>query len=75
MINYNTTYSKTIHKYFFKSFYNKTIKKEYESQTQQHNVRHTNIIGIKDVIISEKLRKKEILSGNIANIIILAKPA
>lgn len=29
VVNYNTAYSKAVHKYFLKAFYNKTNKKEY----------------------------------------------
>lgn len=58
-INYNTAHSKVAHKYLLKAFYNKTNKKEYNAQIRQHNVHHTNIIAIKDVIISEKAREKE----------------
>ncbi len=35
---------------------------QYNLQIRQHNVRHTNIIAMKDVIISEKAREEEILS-------------
>ena len=55
------------YKYFLKAFYNKTNKKEYDLQIRQHNVCHTNIIAIKDVIIKEKGRKKEGLSEDIAD--------
>ncbi len=40
-----------------------TNKKEYELQIWQYNVRHTNIIATKDVIISEKARKKKLSEG------------
>ena len=56
-----------MHKYLLKVFYNRTNKKEYNSQIQQHNVYHANIIAIKDVIIEEKARKKEGLSEGIVN--------
>ena len=42
-------------------------KKEYNSQIWQHNLRHTNIIVIKDVIIEEKVREKGRLSKDIAD--------
>ena len=58
-VNYDTAHSKAAHKYFFKTFYNKTNKKEYNAQIWQHNIRHTNVIAIKDVIISKKALKKE----------------
>ena len=53
-VNYDTTYSKAVHKYLLKAFYNRTNKKEYDVQIWQHNVCHTNIIAIKDVVISKK---------------------
>ncbi len=62
-INYNTAHSEVAHKYLLKAYYNKTNKKEYKSQIGQHNVRYTNIIAIKDVIISEKVREKELSEG------------
>ena len=61
-VNYNTAYSETAYKYFLKAFYNKTNKKEYKLQIRQHNIRHTNIIGMKDIIILEKTREKKRLS-------------
>ena len=51
MVNYDIAHSKAAHKYLLKMFYNKTNKKKYNLQIGQHNVRHTNIITIKDVII------------------------
>ncbi len=62
-VNYDTAYSETAHKYLLKAFYNRTNKKEYESQIWQHNVRYTNIIAMKDVIISEKVREKKLSEG------------
>ena len=50
-------------------------KKEYNSQIWQHNLRYTNIIAIKDVIIIEKAKEKEKLSKSIADITTLAKVA
>lgn len=32
VINYDIVYNKTTYKYFFKAFYNKTIKQDYKSQ-------------------------------------------
>ena len=58
-INYDTAHSKADYKYLLKAFYNKTNKKEYDAQIQQHNVRHTNVIAMKDVIISKKALKKK----------------
>ncbi len=51
-------------KYLLKAFYNRTNKKEHDSQIWQYNVRHTNIIVIKDVIaVAEKGREnKELLA-------------
>ena len=58
-VNYDTAHSKAAHKYLLKAFYNRTNKKEYDAQIWQHNVRHTNVIAMKDVIISKKTLKKE----------------
>ena len=66
-VNYDTVHSEAAHKYLLKAFYNRTNKKEYDSQIRQHNVRHTNIIAMKDVIIEEKVREKEGLSEGIAD--------
>ena len=74
-VNYNTVYSKAAHKYFLKAFYNKTNKKEYKLQIWKYNVRHTNIIAMKDVIILEKTRGKKKLSKGPADTIALAKMA
>ena len=63
MVNYNTAHSKTVHKYLLKALYNKTNKKKYKSHIWQHNVRHINIITIKDGIISEKVREKKLSEG------------
>ena len=74
-INYNTAHSEAAHKYLLKTFYNKTNKKEYKLQIWQCNVRHTNIIVMKDVIILEKARKEEMLSEDIADTTMQAKVA
>ena len=57
-VNYDTAHSEAAHKYLLKAFYNRTNKKEYDTQIWQHNVRHTNIIAMKDVIISKKVLEK-----------------
>lgn len=74
-INYNTAYSKMAYKYLFKAFYNKSNKKEYKLQIWQHNMYYTNIIVIKDVIILEKVKKKEKLLENTKDTTILVKIA
>ena len=74
-VNYNTAHSKAAHKYFLKAFYNKTNNKEYDLHIRQHNVCHTNIIAMKDVIIEEKAREKEGLSESIADTTAPAKVA
>ena len=72
-VNYDTAYSQVAHKYLFKTFYNRINKKEYNSQIWQYNVRNTNIIAMKDMIIKEKAgEKKELLEG-IADITAPAK--
>ncbi len=62
MVNYDIAHSKAAHKYLLKAFYYRTNKKEYDSQIRKYNICHTYIIVIKDLIISEKVRKEEILS-------------
>ena len=42
-------------------------KKEYKLQIWQHNMRHTNIIAMKDVIPSKNTREKEKLSEDSAD--------
>ena len=74
-VNYNTAYSKVAYKYFLKAFYNKKNKKEYKLQIWQYNMRHTNIIANKDVIILEKARKKEMLSESTTDTTATAKVA
>ncbi len=51
MVNYDTAHSEVVHKYLLKAFYNRTNRKEYDSQIRRHNVRYTNIIAMKDVIL------------------------
>ncbi len=51
MVNDDTAHSKGVHKYLLKAFYNRTNKKEYDSQIRQHNVCHINIIAMKDMIV------------------------
>lgn len=75
MVNYNTAYSKAAYKYFLKVFYNKTNKKEYKSQIWQYNIRNTNIIAMKNIIILEKAREKEKLSEDTANTTALVEVA
>ena len=58
-VNYDTAHSKAAYKYLLKAFYNRTNKKEYDAQIRQHNVRHTNVIAMKDVVTSKKAREKE----------------
>ena len=61
-----------MYKYLFKAFYNKINKKEYNLQIWQYNVRYINILVIKDMIISEKAKKKEILLKGIVDTTVLA---
>ena len=58
-INYNTALSKAAHKYLLKAINNKTNKKKYDTQIRQHNIHHTNVITMKDVIISKKVQEKK----------------
>lgn len=39
------------HKYLLKTFNNRSNKKEYNSQIQEHNVYYINIIVIKDMVV------------------------
>ena len=57
-INYDTAYSKIAYQYFFKAFYGQTNKKKYKSQILKHNIRHTNVIAMQDVILMAKLLDK-----------------
>ena len=75
MVNYNTAHSDAAYKYIFKTIYNKTSKKRYNSQICQHNVCNTNIIVMKDIIILEKTKEKKMLSKGIANTIAPVKVA
>ena len=62
-----------MYKYFLKAFYNKTNKKEYNSQIRCYNTGHKNIIGIKDVIIMAKRSRKNrrsLVKKNINKIVI-----
>ena len=54
-INYDTAYSEVAHKYLFKAFYNRTNKKEYESQILEHNICHINVITMRDTILIAKV--------------------
>ena len=64
-----------MHKYLLKSFYKKTNKKKYNLLIWQYNVYYTNIITIKDMIISKKIKGKKRLSKYIENTTALAKVA
>lgn len=61
------------YKYLFKAFYNKTNEKELKSQIWQHNVQHINIVAMKDIIISGKVRGKKKLFKDLADKIALAE--
>ena len=50
-INYNTAYNEIAYKCLLKAFYGRTNKKKYELQILEHNIRHTNIIVMQDVIL------------------------
>ena len=59
-------YSEAAHKYLLKAFYRRTNKKKYKSQILEHNIRHTNVIAIQDVILIAKVsvrsaKKKELI--------------
>lgn len=61
-----------MYKYFLKAFYNKTNKKKYKLQISLNNVYYTNIIAMKDVINTKKVREKKRFK-NIIDIITLAE--
>ena len=69
MVNYNTAHSKTAYKYLLKD------KKKYDLQIWQHNICHTNIIAIKNMIIEEKIKRKKGLLKDIRDITTLAEVA
>ncbi len=64
-VNYDTAHNEATYKYVLKAFYNRTNKKEYDSQIRQHNVRHTNIIAIKNVILVVEKGGKLLVMDNI----------
>ncbi len=74
-VNYNTAHNEAAYKYVLKAFYNRTNKKEYNLQIRQHNICHTNIIAMKDIIISKKAREDKMLSESIADTIAPAEVA
>lgn len=47
-----------VHKYLFKAFYSKKNKKEYDIQIRQYNVRHFNVIAMKEVIGGTERNRK-----------------
>ena len=74
-INYNIAHSKEIYKYLLKALYNRTKKKEYNLQIRQYNIRYTNIIAMKNVIISKKAREEKMPSKSITYTTALAEVA
>ena len=58
-INCDTTHTTAAYKYFFKAFYNRTNKKEYDTEIWQYNLRQRNVIVMKDIIIPTKALKKD----------------
>lgn len=64
-----------MYKYFLKTFYNRINKNKYKSQIGRNNIRHINIITMKDIIILEKIQEKRKLLKDIANTIALIKIA
>ena len=54
-INYDTAHSKAMHKYLLKAFYGRINKIEYESQILEHNIRHTNVNAMQNVILIAKI--------------------
>ena len=72
-INYDIAHSEAVYKYLLKAFYNRTNKKQYDSQIRQYNICYTNIIAMKNPIIEKKAREKEELSEGIADITVPAE--
>lgn len=63
IVNYNTAYNEVAYKLFFKIFYNRINKKQYNLKFGII-IYHINIIVIKNVIFLEKIsEKKELLMG------------
>ena len=58
-VNNDTTYGEVVYKYLFRVFYKITNKKEYNSQIRKYIICYSNILAIKDVIISENAKKKK----------------
>lgn len=63
-INYNTAYNERIYKYLLKVFYERTNKKEYKSQILIHNIRYSNVIIIKNAILTMKLQDERVKKNN-----------
>ena len=66
IIKYHMAHSEEAHLYFLKGFYKRINKKEYKSQILEHNICHTNIIAMQDVILIAKVavrstKKKELV--------------
>lgn len=77
-VNYYTAYNKAIYKYLFKVFHNKTNKKKFELQIQQHNVHFINIIIIKDIVAAAKRdrkNKERLIMKNLLNKIAIVEVA
>ena len=65
-INYDTAHREAAYKHLFKAFYRRINKKKYELQILEHNIRHTNVIAMQNVILIAKLpvksaKKKELV--------------
>ena len=61
--NFDTSYKKAIHKFLLKQFFFKTNKiEEWNKQILMHNIRHHNLISMKDFIMYTKIKTTSIAS-------------
>lgn len=58
MVNYDIAQNKAVYKYFPKSFYNRTNKKEYNLQIWLYNIYHMDIFIMKNMIKADEKNNK-----------------
>lgn len=58
-VNHDLAHSNTPNKFLLKAFYNMINKHKYNLEIQWHNIPHTNIIAIKNLILLVKNQKKK----------------
>lgn len=59
------THNKVADKYLFKAFYKQTNKKEYELQISKHNIYHTNVIALQDIILIAKISDRNVKNNSL----------